>query len=355
MIERGQGNLLEAQVDALVNTVNTEGVMGKGIALQFKKAFPASYEVYRRVCQAGQMNVGKVLVVPLGTLVPRYIIHFPTKKHWKGKSRIEYIEAGLIDLVAQIRQLDIRSIAVPPLGCGNGGLDWADVRVLLERAFEALPDVRIQLFEPSGAPDPAAMPNRTKRPGMTPGRAAMLAIMHRYLVTGYDYRLSLLEIQKLAYFLQVMGEPLKLTYEAHRYGPYADALRHVLNHIEGHYTEGFGDGRNAPTTPITLRPGAAEAAMEFLGRDWAAVERIERVGRLIEGFETPFGMELLATVHWVMDQDELARIDVDTAIAAVRRWNSRKAAVMKPAHIRAAWTHLREQGLFNSSIQHEQV
>jgi O-acetyl-ADP-ribose deacetylase (regulator of RNase III) len=164
MLERGQGNLLEAQVDALVNTVNTEGVMGKGIALQFKKAFPTSYKAYRKECEAGQVRVGKVLVVDLGTLQPRFIIHFPTKKHWRQPSRLEYVKDGLVDLVAQVRALGVRSIAVPPLGCGNGGLAWSDVRPLVVHAFAPLSDVRVVIFEPAGAPEPAAMPNRTKRP-----------------------------------------------------------------------------------------------------------------------------------------------------------------------------------------------
>jgi O-acetyl-ADP-ribose deacetylase (regulator of RNase III) len=342
MIERGQGNLLEAQVDALVNTVNTEGVMGKGIALQFKKAFPSSYEEYRRECDAGRVQVGKVLVCRLGTLVPRYIIQFPTKKHWRNPSKIEYVKTGLVDLVEQVKKLGIRSIAVPPLGCGNGGLAWADVYPLLEAAFEPLPDVRAILFAPAGAPEPAAMPNLTKRPRMTAGRAAVLAIMERYLSTGYDYQLSFLEIQKLAYFLQSAGQPLKLDYHANRYGPYADELRHVLNHIEGHFTQGFGDGRTAPETPITLLPGASKAATEFLAEDPTTRERLNRVASLIEGFETPLGMELLATVHWVMQEREGAREDVGAAIEGVHAWNSRKAKEMKPVQIRAAWGRLRE-------------
>ena len=342
MIEQGQGNLLEAQVDALVNTVNTAGVMGKGIALQFKKAFPSSYEEYRRECDAGRMHVGKVLVVHLGTLVPRYIIQFPTKKHWRSPSKLEYVKDGLVDLVVQIKTLGIRSIAVPPLGCGNGGLDWNDVRPLLEAAFEPLTEVRAVLFAPAGAPEPAAMLNHTKRPNMTAGRAAVLAIMERYLSTGYDYRLSFLEIQKLTYFLQSAGQPLNLDYHAHLYGPYADKLRHVLNHIEGHFTEGFGDGRTAPDTPIAMRPGAAQAATEFLELDPATRERLARVASLIEGFETPLGMELLATVHWVMTHRESAAASVDAAIEGVHAWSDRKAKEMKPVQIRAAWTRLRE-------------
>jgi O-acetyl-ADP-ribose deacetylase (regulator of RNase III) len=341
MTERGSGNLLEARVEALVNTVNTEGVMGKGIALQFKKAFPTSYDPYRKECDAGRMQIGKVLVVHLGTLVPRYIIHFPTKKHWRSRSKLDYVKQGLVDLVVQVRALGIRSIAIPPLGCGNGGLDWSDVRPLIETAFAALPDVRAILYEPAGAPEPAAMPNRTKLPNMTAGRAAVLAMMDRYLSTGFLYRLSLLEIQKLAYFLQEAGQPLKLSYTAGQYGPYADNLRHVLNHIEGHFTEGYGEGRNSPETPMRLRPGAAEQAAAFLAEDAATRARIDRVSELIEGFETPFGMELLATVHWAMVHDQDARDREDAAIAAVHDWNARKAALMKPSQIRTVWAHLR--------------
>jgi O-acetyl-ADP-ribose deacetylase (regulator of RNase III) len=344
MIERGSGNLLEAHVDALVNTVNTEGVMGKGIALQFKKAFPASYEAYRQECQAGRMRIGQVLVVHLDTLVPRYIIHFPTKKHWRSPSKLEYVKEGLVDLVKQVQTLSIRSIAIPPLGCGNGGLAWADVRSLLETAFAPLTDVRTLLFEPTGAPHPAEMPNRTKRPKMTPGRAVVLAAMDRYLATGFDYRLSVLEVQKLAYFLQLAGQPLQLDYVAGLYGPYADKLRHVLNHIEGHFTEGYGDGRNAPETPLSLLPGAAEEAANFLAADSTTRTRLDRVAGLIEGFETPLGMELLATVHWVMTHVKAAGENVEMAIDAVHKWNSRKAASMKPVQIRAAWAHIREQG-----------
>lgn len=254
------------------------------------------------------------------------------------------MKQGLVDLVEQVRALGIRSIAIPPLGCGNGGLAWSDVRPLIEAAFVSLPDVRAILFEPAGAPEPAAMPNRTKVPSMTAGRAAVLAMMDRHLSTGFSYRLSLIEIQKLAYFLQVAGQPLRLDYAAGRYGPYADNLRHVLNHIEGHYTQGYGDGRSAPETPVTLLPGAAARAEAFLAEDATTRERIDRVSTLIEGFETPFGMELLATVHWVMKHRDDTRESVDAAIAAVHDWNERKAALMKPSQIRTAWTHLREHG-----------
>jgi hypothetical protein len=187
------------------------------------------------------------------------------------------------------------------------------------------------------------MRNDTEKPKMTPGRAAVLALMSRYQVPGYDYRLSLLEVQKLAYFLQAAGEPLRLDYQAHHYGPYADNLRHVLHHIEGHYVRGFGDGQNKPETPLELIKGAASEAEAFLASNGESEARLQRVADLIEGYETPFGMELLSTVHWVATHDADAARSEDAAIRAVHAWSTRKATTMKPEHVRTAWGHLRRE------------
>lgn len=182
------------------------------------------------------------------------------------------------------------------------------------------------------------MPNQTKKPAMTPGRAAILALMNRYRATGYEYRLSLIEVQKLAYFLQAGGEPLRLEFQPNFYGPYADALRKVLRHIEGHYTRGLGDGKNSPDTEIELLPGAAEEAERFLTGRPETVGRLARVAELIEGFESPFGMELLGTVHWVKANEGAATLE--QAVEAVGKWNARKRSLMKPGHVRAAWERL---------------
>jgi len=342
MIERGHGNLLVADVDALVNTVNTDGVMGKGLALQFKKAFPESFAAYEHACKAGEVVPGRMHVVHR-LASPRFIINFPTKKHWRQPSKLTYIREGLGDLVAQVRALGIQSIAIPPLGCGNGGLAWSDVKPLIVQAFEELPQVRVLLFEPADTPPANKIIDRRPTPAMTPGRAAVLALMGQYVDTDYDYRLSLVEVQKLAYFLQEAGEPLRLEYQAYFYGPYADNLRKVLRNMEGHYTRGVGDGQNSPETPLELMPNAVTAAREFLTSRPETLARLERVTRLIEGFETPFGMELLGTVHWVM-RDGANPNDLDDVIAKVHAWSERKRSQMKDGHIRAAWTRLREQG-----------
>src|SRR5262249_35220518 len=156
------------------------------------------------------------------------------------------------------------SIALPPLGCGNGGLDWYKVYPLIVEKLSPLVDVDVQVFEPSGAPKPEEMVDRTERPDMTEGRAALLGLMGRYQAPGYDYLLSLLEIHKLTYFMQEAGEPLRLAFDKGEYGPYADNLRHVLKRIEGHFVIGFGDGRNKPETPISAKPEALVEAETFL-------------------------------------------------------------------------------------------
>ncbi|MBI5513282.1 MAG: macro domain-containing protein [Deltaproteobacteria bacterium] len=342
MIHEGSGNLLDAKVEAVVNTVNTQGAMGKGIALQFKKAFPENFAEYELACERGEVVIGRVLVFTTVLPTPRYVINFPTKEHWKHPSKIEYIRDGLVDLVAQVRQRGIRSIAIPPLGCGLGGLPWSEVRPLIEGAFQDLAAVEVLLFPPGVSPMPEAMPNRTQRPSMTPGRAAILGLMDQYLRAEYEDGLSLLEVQKLAYFLQVAGEPLRLKFHRHHYGPYADNLRQVLSRLEGHYTIGYGEGRAGPFGQLRLLPDAGRLATEFLAAAVATRERLSRVAHLIEGFETPLGMELLATAHWIMAEDLTSRTDPDATITRVKDWNTRKARVMSPPQLRAAWERLQK-------------
>ncbi|KRB88445.1 type II toxin-antitoxin system antitoxin DNA ADP-ribosyl glycohydrolase DarG [Noviherbaspirillum sp. Root189] len=352
MVELNNGNLLTAQVEALVNTVNTEGVMGKGIALQFKQAYPAMFKSYEAACKAKEVRLGRVHVYDLGGLVggPKWIINFPTKGHWKSKSRLVDIKAGLEDLVAKVRELNIRSIAVPPLGCGFGGLSWADVEPLIMKAFAPLPDVDVKLFTPSGAPLATSMPNRTERPAMTKGRAALIAIMQRYQQGLLDPFISLLEIHKLMYFLQEAGQPLKLQYEANQFGPYAKNLRQVLIKLEGHFLQGYGDGQDSPTKPIELKEGAAEAAEPVLMEDPALVQRMSRVSTLIEGFEDPYGLELLSSVHWVMCRSIDARESPKMAIEMVHNWNNRKRAVLKADHLQRAWDRLKMQHWDTESV-----
>ncbi|MCK5241327.1 macro domain-containing protein [bacterium] len=345
MIEFEKGNILDANTEAIVNTVNTVGIMGKGIALQFKKAFPENYEAYKEACEAKKVKIGKMFIYePHLACGPRYIINFPTKSHWKAKSRIEDIDSGLEALAQEVILRNISSIAIPPLGCGLGGLRWSEVKPRIEAAVASLKNVNVLVFEPSGAPQAKEMKNRTQKPGMTIGRAAIIGLMNRYKIPGYDYRLSLLEIYKLAYFLQSAGEALRLKYRKGSYGPYADNLRHVLNVMDGHFISGYGDGQNKPDVEISLLDGAAQEAEKFLGDYPETFRRFEKVTGLIEGFETPYGMELLSSVHWVTQEDPAAAQDAEVAIRHIHAWSNRKKRIMKPSHINVSWDRLKEKG-----------
>lgn len=341
MITIEKGNVLEAEAEALVNTVNCVGFMGKGIALQFKKAYPENFAAYQKACRAHEVQPGRMFVFDRSSMLDvKYIVNFPTKRHWRGDSPYEDIEIGLEALVADVPRLGIRSIAIPPLGCGLGGLDWARVRPMIERAFEALPDLEVLLYEPVRAPAAEDMPVRTRKPHLTVARALFIRLMRQYAVL--EYRLTLLEIQKLAYFLQEAGQPLRLNYQAGFYGPYASNLNKVLEVLEGHYTRGYGDMQK-PDVELSLLEGASERAETFLQSHREEHERLDRVSRVIEGFETPYGMELLASVHWLAVHGSPGTTTRSAAISAIASWNDRKRNMFQPNHIQVAWDRLLEE------------
>jgi O-acetyl-ADP-ribose deacetylase (regulator of RNase III) len=332
-----QGDILDSEAEALVNTVNCVGVMGRGIALQFKRAYPANFKAYAAACKRSEVQPGRMFVFDLGGFEnPRYIINFPTKVHWRGTSRLEHIEAGLQALVEEIQALDIKSIAVPPLGSGLGGLDWAEVRPLIERAMVAAPDVDVAIYEPVGPPRRKAV--ATPRPAMTAGRAALVALMARYLRGLLDPTINLLEVHKLMYFLQAAGQPLRLRYQRAWYGPYAENLRHVLLEVEGHLISGYTGETDSPDTALDIISGAAQQAEDFLASDAETQQRFERVARLVEGYESPYGLELLATVHWTAHEGVAGRDEVANAVWA---WGHRKRQ-FTPQQIELALNRLNE-------------
>lgn len=338
-IEFTTGDILRADAEALVNTVNCVGIMGRGIALQFKNNFPENFDAYALACKRGEVKPGYMFVFETGTLTnPKYIVNFPTKRHWRGKSRIEDIEAGLEALRLEIQHREIRSIAIPPLGSGLGGLEWRLVRSRIESALGGLPTVRIFVFEPVGAP---AKTQSRAIPQMTAGRAALVFLIHRYLGGLLDPFVTLLEVHKLMYFMQEAGEPLKLRYAKAPYGPYAENLRHVLHAVEGHLLSGYFDGGDAPGKQLELVPGAVGEAERYLSDKQDTRTRFERVAALVDGFETPDGLELLATVHWVVTR-EGANSQEDVA-AMVHAWNENKRRFSRH-QIDIAFRKLTERG-----------
>lgn len=326
MIEYKTGDILSEDTEALINTVNCVGVMGRGIALQFKNVFPENYKAYSKACMKNEVQPGRMFVYDTGKLTnPRYIINFPTKRHWRGKSRMEDIESGLKSLVDIILKYNIRSIAIPPLGSGLGGLNWLNVKTRIERYFQLLSDVRVIIYEPKDVP--INMLNNDKIPKMTPGRAALVGLINRYLYGLLDPYVTLLEVHKLMYFMQEAEEDLNLKYRKAFYGPYAENLRHVLNAIEGHFISGYADGGDKPNKQLELIPGAIENALHFLQQHPDTHIRFHRVVELVEGFESPFGLELLSTVHWVIKYEH--KQSLTEVIRHTHEWNERKQQFTK--------------------------
>ncbi len=308
MIHYTQGNLLESQADALVNTVNTVGVMGKGVALMFKEAFKANFLEYQAACKRGEVQVGRMFVTErLGR--PRWIVNFPTKKHWRHRSQLAWIQDGLKDLRRFIENHPISSIALPPLGCGSGGLDWNRVRLEIERALHDLDGVDIVVYEPIG--EYQNQPKASSSATLSPARAMIAELIRRYS-TVLGLGSSLIEIQKLAWFLEReivasgLPDPLKLRFEPRYYGPYAHGLQHLLDGLDGgflHAPVRIPDAK--PLDEIYFVEARGPEISEYL-RSCAGeyMVALEKTLEKIDGFESPMGLELLGTVDWLLSQDQ---------------------------------------------------
>jgi O-acetyl-ADP-ribose deacetylase (regulator of RNase III) len=304
MIEFTEGNLLDSNAEALVNTVNTVGVMGKGIALMFKDSFQENFEEYQAACSAKKVQVGKMFVTRRESLLgPKWIINFPTKQHWRYPSKMEWIESGLDDLISVIVSNGIRSVALPPLGAGNGGLEWTDVREVIVNKLKDLDGVRVIVFEPT-----RKYMNVAKRTGverLSAPRALVAELIRRYSILGIEC--SLLEVQKLGYFAERFNRKLALPefefdFAANRFGPYSEKLKHMLDDLDGSYLH--CDKRLAdagPFEPIRFDEAKRDQVALFMkteGREY--LPTVEATAALIDGFESPLSMELLATVDWLV-------------------------------------------------------
>lgn len=337
MLTYKTGNILEDKSEALVNTVNTVGIMGKGIALAFKKSFPENFKAYLKAVKEDNFKIGMVQVVPSHQILPKYIINFPTKIHWRQPSKLSYIEEGLNALVDAIKKYEIKSIAIPPLGCGNGNLDWKEVKPLIEKYLSDISQsIAVTVFEP-GYNDQVALQKKDIR--LTPARAMLLHLLNQYQVLGYS--INLLVAQKVSYFLQKAGEPLNLKFEKGPYGPYAHRLQHLLNHLNGTYIR-FKPQDTKPGTTIKFveekLPDIEKYVQASLNEEQQ--KKIEKVIKLMQGFETPFGMELLATVDFVKSQNPNHTLpDIQTQI---HNWTNRKRDLMKPHHITVAYNRLQD-------------
>ncbi len=333
--------MFDCDAEALVNTVNTVGVMGKGIALQFKQRFPANFALYAEACRNGEVQVGKMFVTSTNHMLnPRWIINFPTKKHWIHKSSYTYIENGLDDLADQIRKLHIRSIAIPPLGAGQGGLDWRIVKQIILSKLGHL-DCDILIFEPAPLINYDQIAQDTV---LTKPRAMVLTLIAHYKRLGYE--ISLLEIQKLAYFLQRMGQQdLKLYYKKYLYGPYAHNLQHLLHELEKGYInteKSIFDSK--PLDLVSINHEKLEAIRRFVEQECSEEEknRLDYLYQLMSGYESPFGLELLSTVDWIMQANAGLILDAEVIKEKIKDWSNRKNDSFSLNHVRMAQARLLE-------------
>lgn len=336
MIRYTTGDIFDAQTDAIINTVNTVGVMGKGIALQFKQRFPANFAVYKQACEEGSFQIGDLLITEGDSLFFKYIVNFPTKKHWRQPSQYEYIERGLKSLVKQIPELDIRSIAIPALGAGNGKLDWVKVKAMIEHHLSALTEIDVVIYEPQGRFEARDISGK-KPVSLTPVRAMLLKAFADY--DQVDASLNLLVAQKLAYFLQRLGQPLRLTYQKGWYGPYAPVLNKVLQAINGTYLQ-YDAHKDQPDTRILLiaeKEPEINQHLNLLNQEQQLYA--ERLAHFVARFETPFSLELLATVDWILqEQPDLTPEQIHQEIG---QWTRRKAELIQVRHVQVAHAHLK--------------
>lgn len=320
MIKYLTGDIFDSTAEALVNTVNLVGVMGKGLALQFKKRFPANFNLYKKACASGNIAIGK-LFMTRGELTngPKYIINFPTKNHWRNPSEYAYIDKGLDNLIAIIKENDIKSIAIPPLGAGNGGLDWTEVKKLIAAKLSDL-DLDIYVYEPTSA---IAEQMKTERVKLTPARAMMLDML--YYVVGQGEFVSEFSSEKVCYFLQRLGcwNLFNLHYEPKYYGPYSGKVRYVLNALNGSYITGYSDMNREPFAPLGIIDSGEETVADFIAQNEGLKDYTTRCKALLDGFCSDFALELLSTVDYIMDNKKV--YDEDLIIREISDWSHRKS------------------------------
>lgn len=341
MIQFLKGNLLDSTAAALVNTVNTVGVMGKGIALQFKEAFPVNNTKYIEACKTGILYPGKLLAVRdhNALLGEKLIINFPTKKHWRHPSRYEYIEEGLKALVTLIKEQSIKSIAIPPLGCGNGGLNWTKVKPLIIQYLEPL-DVEIYVYEPNIDVKQILQSKKDAKPvKLTPARAQLLYLLFYYESLG-EYS-SLFSANKLAYFLQRMGEKMRLNFIAYHYGPYAQQIEHVLYALNGTYLKGFEQREAKAFEPLLLNYDRFTEVKSYVDRELNSEQkaRLQRLVNLIDGFQSELSLEILASVDFILAQHPY--YCEKEVLAEIQRWSERKSKLIKEEYVDIAFSHLK--------------
>jgi O-acetyl-ADP-ribose deacetylase (regulator of RNase III) len=331
------GNILESDAVALVNTVNTQGVMGKGIALQFKKAFPNNFKLYVDACKNEKISVGKLLVTHESNLNTgeKIIINFPTKQDWRKPSEYSFVEDGLDDLINIIKLYQIKSIAIPPLGAGNGGLKWEKVKKIIEQKLSHL-DTEIFVYEPTTEIKEQLAKERTK---LTDARALLLYVLFD-LVRNGEY-VSEFSSEKICYFLQRFGAKkyFKLDFEPKFYGPYSGKVRFVLNALNGSYLMGYSDMSKKPFEPLTLVADSYDTIQKYVESNQELSLIAQKTTKFLNGFYSDFALELLSSIDFIITKQNT--FDETTIIQKLEEWSDRKRSLFSnPKYISISIKHL---------------
>lgn len=337
MIQYITGNILDSNAQALVNTVNTMGVMGKGIALQFKKAYPNNYKAYEKASKNEEVKVGKMFVTldSNTTTGERIIINFPTKTNWRKPSEYKYIEDGLKNLIEVINDKKIISIAIPPLGAGNGGLNWEKVKKLIEQKLGHL-NINIYVYEPTLQIQEHLMKERVK---LTDARALLLYILYDLVKNG-EY-VSEFSSEKVCYFLQKFGAKkyFKLEFEPNFYGPYSGKVRFVLNAINGSYLMGYSDMNKKPFEPLTLVSDAYVTVKNHIENNNELLEIAKKTIVFLRGFYSDFALELLSSIDYISTKENT--LDRQTISKGLEKWSDRKRTLFSnPKYLEVSLRHL---------------
>ncbi|MBP1630105.1 MAG: Appr-1-p processing protein [Bacteroidetes bacterium] len=338
MISFKEGNILESRAEALINTVNTVGVMGKGIALQFKNAFPLNFKLYQKACKEKTFDVGQILVSEESTLNgKKIIINFPTKKDWRKPSEYEYIEKGLIALRNFIIENNIESIAIPPLGAGNGGLEWNRVKKMI---IDCLGDLNCEIiiYEPNSA---IIDKMKTERASLTPARAMLLSVLYD-LVRNGEF-ISEFSSEKIAYFLQRFGafEEFKLEYKPYYYGPYSGKVKRVLYHLNGSYIMGYSSMNAKPFEELQPIMDAEKNVIEYLNKEENKKYNtiVDQTKEFFSGFYSNFALELLSSIDYIIRENKTN--DIESIKDSINKWSQRKSKLFsKDQYISIAVEHI---------------
>ena len=347
MIRVRVGDLFESEMQTIVNTVNCVGVMGKGLALEFKKRFPDMYEDYVARCRAKQVRLGEPYLYR--RLLPPWIINFPTKDHWRSVSRLSDIVAGLEYLERHYHEWEITSLAVPALGCSNGQLEWRVVGPTLYRYLSRF-DIPVELYAPLGTPEEeieasflqsamsAAATNnfREDRWKINPAYVALVEILARIEREPYHWPIGRVTFQKIAYFATVLGLPTGLHFERGSYGPFSSDLRPLITRLVNNgLIQEKQLGRMFAVKPgPTYRDAASIFRVEIA--QWESI--IDRITDLFLRMRTQEA-EVAATVHFVaqvLNQETGNTVSETAILEGVKHWKQKRRPPLNDEEIAQA-------------------